>query len=62
MTVREYLSQGYMLEQRIACDMRKAEAARTLAASIPSPRTDASWNGWKKWKLRSLRTWTCCCP
>ena len=40
MTVREYLSQGYMLEQRIACDMRKAEAARTLAASIPSPRTD----------------------
>lgn len=40
MTVQEYLSQGYLLEQRIACDMRKAEAARALAASIPSSLTD----------------------
>ena len=40
MTVREYLSQGYLLEQRIACDMRRAAAARALADSIPSPRAD----------------------
>ena len=41
MTAREYLSQGYLLEQRIACDMRRAEAARALAASIP-----------ESWKVR----------
>ena len=40
MTVREYLTQGYLLEQRIACDMRKAEAARALAASVSAPLTD----------------------
>lgn len=40
MTVREYLSQGPLLEQRIACSLRKKEAARALAASISVPCPD----------------------
>ena len=40
MTVREYLSQVYLLEQRIACDTRLVKQARALADSISSPRAD----------------------
>ena len=36
MTPQEFLSQGYLLERRVACDMRRAEAAREFARSIPS--------------------------
>ena len=41
MTAREYLSQAGQLEQRIAGNMRRAEAMRALAASVSSPAADA---------------------
>ena len=41
MTAREYLSQGGLLEQRIAGNMRRAEAMRALAASVSTPAADA---------------------
>ena len=40
MTAREYLSQGYRLEQHIACDMLRAKTVRDFAMSIPSSFTD----------------------
>ena len=40
MTAQEYLSQGYLLEQCIACDMQRLESAHQLAESIRSPCAD----------------------
>ena len=40
MTAQEYLSQGNLLEQRIACDMQRLEMARELVNSIRSSCTD----------------------
>ena len=40
MTAREYLSQAYLLEQRIASDIRKAESVRALASSLSLPAAD----------------------
>ena len=40
MTAQEYLTQGYRLEQCIACDMQKLEDAQALARSIPSTLAD----------------------
>ena len=42
MTVQEYLSQGYRLEEYIASDMQRLEEARDFARSIPSPRADGN--------------------
>ena len=42
MTAQEYLSQGYRLEEYIACDMQRLEEARDFARSIPSPRADGN--------------------
>ena len=42
MTVQEYLSQGYRLEEYIACDMQRLENAQALARSIPSSLADGN--------------------
>ena len=60
MTAREYLSQGSLLEQRIAGNMRRAEAMRALAASVSSPAADTvrvlSFSSGEAPFIRAVRT------